>query len=193
MKHKNPYERFIIYPQLLLKWSPGRHDRRAEIHDVGVGNITVPGHNPPFKLCFGVEVKRAIASMGGMPPALLIDRPDVVYAFHRLSFQAKNQAKAAIKNNYPIASNIQWILLIGPYWIPVTFGPFTNAELSVRAFKESASAYLEDFVLEQDRVKADSLPLQELYLLCEDASDQRLEQIIALTDGGAQPLINAMA
>ena len=126
VKHKNPYERFIIYPQLSLKWSPGRHDRCAEIPDVGVGNLTVPGHNPPFKLCFGVEAKRAIVAMGGMPPpASLIDHPDVVYAFHQLSLQAKNQAKAAIKNNYPIANNstiIQWILLIGPYWIPVTFG-----------------------------------------------------------------------
>ncbi|KAF8623891.1 hypothetical protein AX15_006146 [Amanita polypyramis BW_CC] len=107
-----------------LKWSPGKHDQRAEI-PVGIGNLTVP----PFKLRFGVEAKRVI---GGMPPpALLINHTDVVYAFHWLSFQAKNQAKAAIKNNYPIVNNstiVQWILLIGPYWIPVTF---TDGELTV--------------------------------------------------------------
>jgi hypothetical protein len=163
MKHKDPYERFIVYPQLSLKWSPDKHDQRAEIPDIGVGNLSIPGNNPPFKLRFGVEVKRAIAAMTSMPPPpSIIDHPDVVYAFSRLSFQAKNQAKAAIKNKYPIANNgttVQWILLIGPYWMPVTFGPFTDAELSVRAFKECVSGDWKEFVLEQARCEADSPPI----------------------------------
>ena len=94
-----------------------------------------------------------------MPPrASLLDHPDILCAFHRLSFQARNQAKAAIKNKSPIANNgvtVQWILLIGPYWVSETFGLFTKAELSVRAFKESGvDADWDELVLERKRVEA---------------------------------------
>ena len=103
-----------------MKWRPDvKGDGRAEIPDVGVGNFTLPGVNSPhFKLCFGIEAKRSIKVMEFLPPAaLLITSDPVVIAFHRLSFQARNQAKAAIKNGYPIAQNggtVEWILLIGP-------------------------------------------------------------------------------
>ena len=49
---------------------------------------------------FGVEAKRSIAVMESLPPAAsLIIHDDVIIAFHHLSFQAKNQAKAAIRNS----------------------------------------------------------------------------------------------
>jgi len=41
IEHKNPGDRFIIYPQLSLKWKPqDESDRRAEVPDVGVGQST---------------------------------------------------------------------------------------------------------------------------------------------------------
>ena len=52
--------------------------------------------------------------MEGLPPASsLIDIDEV-----RAAFQAQDQAKAAIKNQYPLLGvTVQWILLIGPYWV----------------------------------------------------------------------------
>ena len=140
-QHKTPSERFVIFSQMSLKWKPYiKEDRRLEIPDLGVGNFTTVGATPPFKLRFGVEAKRAIAEMEGLPPASsLIDIDEVRVAFHRLYFQAQDQAKAAIKGQYPLlGGTVQWILLIGPYWVPVMFGPFTEAELTVRAHKKES-------------------------------------------------------
>ena len=59
--HKTPHARFTIYPQMSLKWKPAdAKDRRSEVPDMGIGNFTAPGFNPPFKLRCGVEAKRAI-------------------------------------------------------------------------------------------------------------------------------------
>jgi hypothetical protein len=171
-------------------------DRRAEVPDVGVGNFTSPGTIPLFKLRFGVEAKRALDIMASLPAAAsLIGNDDVITAFHRLSFQAKNQAKAAVKNHYPISqgtATVQWILLIGPYWAPVTFGPFTEAQLTVRAHKTSSSEDWKESARERKRAAGPPAALSELYLLCEEASSQRLEKIITSTDAAAVPLINAM-
>ncbi|KAM6496228.1 hypothetical protein JOM56_008934 [Amanita muscaria] len=171
MKHKVPPQRFVVYPQLSLKWNPDvEGDKRAEVPDIGVGNFTLPGINPPSNYVLVLKPK----------------------AFHRLSFQARNQAKAAIKNGYPIAQNgnmVQWILLIGPYWTPVMFGPFTDTQLTVRALKPTPSADWKETVKENRRFKGPAPALQELFLLSDDTSAHRLEQIIASTDG---PLINAM-
>ena len=66
-RHKMPFERFVIYSQLSLKWKPDvKEDRRLEIPDLGVGNFTAVGVMPPFKLRFGVEAKRAIEEMKGL-------------------------------------------------------------------------------------------------------------------------------
>ena len=195
VSHKTPDYRFIVYPQLSLKWKPEEDgDKRAEVPDVGVGNFTIPGADPPFKLRFGVEAKRALPVMESLPPpASLLKNPNVVTAFHSLSFQAKNQAKAAIKNRYPISGDtIQWILLIGPYWMPVVFGPFTEAELTVRAHKASPSADWAESAIEIRRINDPPLALHELFLLCEATSVHRLEEIVASTDVISQPLQTAM-
>jgi len=197
IEHKNPGDRFIIYPQLSLKWKPqDERDRRAEVPDVGVGNFTLPGTNPPFKLRFGVEAKRSLDAMKSLPPASsLSTNDDVLTAFHHLHYQAKNQAKAAIKNLFPIShgtDTVDWILLVGPYWVPVTFGAFTDAELTVRAHKTSSSADWKESAKEIKRVAGPPAALQELFLLCDDASAQRLEEIIASTDAAAKPLIDAL-
>jgi hypothetical protein len=59
------------------------------------------------------------------PPSSIIDNAEVKAAFHTLYFQAQDQAKAAIKGQYPLLGDtVQWILVVGPYWVPVVFGPF---------------------------------------------------------------------
>jgi hypothetical protein len=192
---KDPQERFVIYPQLSLKWKPyAGDDKRAEVPDVGVGNFTHPGASPTFKLRLGVEAKRSTETMQSLPPpSTILAQRDVVAAFNQLLFQAKNQAKAAIKNSYPITNNtVDWILLVGPYWRPCTFGPFTEAELEIRAHKPSPSADWLETLKEKRRTEAAPLALQELFLLSEEASFRRLEALLASTQPHAQPLINAM-
>jgi hypothetical protein len=82
---------------------------------------------------------------------------------------------------------IWWILLVGPYWTPTKFGPFSEAELGVR-HKLSDSA---DSGERMGRVDAKNSPpptLTELYLLSTPESYNRLEEIIASTDTLAKPL-----
>ncbi|KAH8997400.1 hypothetical protein EDB92DRAFT_1420401 [Lactarius akahatsu] len=46
---------------------------------------------------------------------------DVIIAFRDTLFRAENQAKAAYKNNFPLSKKgVQWILLVGPHWLPKT-------------------------------------------------------------------------
>jgi hypothetical protein len=196
VQHKKPAERFVIYSQLSLKWKPDmKDDRRSEIPDLGVGNFTTVGETPPFKLRFGVEAKRSIEEMKELPPpSSIIDSDQVRAAFHTLYFQAQDQAKAAIKGEYPmLGDTVRWILLIGPYWVPVVFGPFTEAELSVRAHKKESPSgdWLAQAIINMQKAGAPH-SLTELNLLCEDTSFARLEQIILATDVHAQPLINAL-
>src|SRR5271154_3871355 len=76
--------RFIVYPQMNLKWKPqDAQDRRSEVPDFGLGNFTLPGSLPSFKLRCGVEAKRAISIMASLPPANSIMRStDVASLFH---------------------------------------------------------------------------------------------------------------
>jgi len=187
--------RFAIYPQMNLKWKPhDTRDRRSEVPDFGLGNFTLPVTIPTFKLRCGVEAKWAIEKMTSLPSANAIKSdPDVESMFHSLSFQAQNQAKAAYKNGYPLSPNgVQWILLVGPYWMPKTFGPFSEAESTVRAHKVSESADFAASLSLAAEIQGPPSRITELYLLGTQESYNRLEQIIASTDHLAQPLIQAM-
>ena len=126
------------------------------------------------------------------PPASIIMDLDVLCAFHGLSFQAKDQAKAAIKNGSVHSNTAQWISLVGPYWTPVTFGPFTAAELTVQAHKPCLSANWLETLHEQHRVQGNPPQLNELYCLCDNASYECLEVIFVSTNTDAQPLIDAL-
>jgi|SRR6266850_801766 len=157
-----------------------------------VGNVTPPGVYPPFKIRFGIEVKRALDLMESLPPpAAIIANPRVRSAFHTLRFQAESQAKAAIKNQLSHTNTVSWILVVGPYWRHVKFGPFTPSGLSVRALKSSSSADFLATSLESDRVDKQAPPLTTLFLLCEDESFQRLEGILRATDTRAKILSDA--
>lgn len=193
--HKNPQERFVIYPQLSLKWKPDDpQDKRSEIPDVGIGNFTLPSTTPPFMLRFGVEAKRAVQSMHLLPsPQSLLGIREVLVAFHRLFFQAKNQAKAAIKNHYPINGNtVDWILLVGPYWRVCTFGPFSEAELTVRGHKQTESADFVETLEEQARINTRPLALSDLFLLSTTESHDHLQALLAATDAAATALNNQL-
>jgi hypothetical protein len=190
-----PLDRFVVYPQMSLKWKPqDPKDRRREIPDFGVGNFTPIGHGPKFKLRFGIEAKRTHPRMKILPPPqYIMDIPEIKSAFQTLYFQAQDQAKAAIKNKYFLLPDetVTWILIIGPYWTPVTFGPFSEEELSVRSHKPSPSAdWKEQHRMEDQRMEGHWM--QELYLLPTPESIARLEKLLADTDEAAGPLIDEM-
>ena len=203
MSHKIPLSRFVLSPQLSLKWKPEgdedlevlHTDQRAEIPDFGIGHYTLPGSNPPLKLRCGVEIKRAVVEMDTLPmppPYSLINNWNVMSAFHGLYFQALDQAKAAYKNDYPLCEDgVYWILLVGPYWTVERLGPFTEAQMTVRSKKTSDSGdYGETvrLIKEMERIRK----LRELYILSSDESFHRLKEILGSTDQVAQPYIDAM-
>jgi hypothetical protein len=72
------------------------------------------------------------------------------------------------------------------------FGPFSEAESTVRAYKRSDSADFEAMMVHLNRVKGPPAQLDELYLLSTQESFNRLEEIIASTDRLAQPFTEAM-
>ena len=76
--------------------------------------------------------------------------------------------------------------------MPKIFGPFSEAESTVRAHKVSGSADFDAAASLMSRIEAQPPVLTELYLLGTPESYNRLEQIIASTDHSAQPLILAM-
>ena len=197
MSKKNPSQRFILSPQLNLKWKPDHHrDKRAEIPDFGIGHFTLPGTNPTFKLRCGVEAKRAMDEMATLPaPESLIENHRVDMAFHSLYFQVMDQAKAAYKNDYPLCEDgVHWILLVGPYWISEKFGPFTEAETTVRGKKQSDSGdYKETVNILSAMNKIRKLRPGDLYILNSKRSSDRLEEILKSTDQVARPYIDAMS
>jgi hypothetical protein len=167
-------------------------DRRSEVPDIGLANFTLPGELPHFKLRCGVQVKSATGIMASLPPAnSIIHDPELVLQFHDLSFQAEDQAKAAYKNGYPLSDKgITWILLIGPYWLPKTFGPFSEDESTKKSLGSA------DFEATMGLLRGKNGPppeLEELYCLGTPESYTRLEEIIASTDELARPYIEAMS
>ena len=116
----------------------------------------------------------------------------VAVAFHKLYYQAEDQAKAAYKDDYPLSNKgIHWILLVGPYWMPELFGPFTNAHSSVRADKVSDSADFDESLKILDALHGPPRPIQDPYIST-TSSSARLEDILTSTDDLAAPYINAI-
>jgi hypothetical protein len=147
-----------------------------------------PGSKPAFKLHLGVKIKRALHIMETLPPPVsIISDPDVRSTFHAMSFQARDQAKAAIKNKGTYSDSVNWLLLVGLYWMPVRLGPFTKAELTVQALKPSPSGDWSQTIMEDSKRRSEPvLPGPELYLLSEVDSYDRLEGILAETENSGQ-------
>jgi len=155
---------FAVYSQMNLKWKlQDIWDQRSEVPDFGLGNFTLPATIPNFKLYCSIEAKCAIERMTSLLSANAIKSDsDVESMFHSLFFQAQNQVKAVYKNGYPLSSNgVQWILLVGPYWMPKKFSPFSEAESTVHAHKVSGSS---DFRSCQP-TSGPAFMITELYLL----------------------------
>jgi len=192
--HKNPSERFTIFPQLFLKWKPDMpKDTRAEIPDLGLGNFSLTT-TPHIILRLGVEVKRCLDIMKGLPQCSdLEDALDVRRAFHKVYFQGEDQAKAAVKGKLvPALEGVTWLLFIGPYWTSVTYGPFSPAQLTTRTHKPSPSG---DFMATiEARRKLEQVPAKRpLYLLGTAISASQLESVIAMTDERVKNLQHAAA
>lgn len=189
MEHKVPKDRYVIYSQLALPWKPENQDRRREVTDFGVGNLTLNGP-PYFKLRVGAEVKRALPVMTNLPmPSAIEDEMEVKSAFHELYFQGEDQAKAASKGgfNFPNRPQIPFFLFVGPYWTSVSYGPFSEAELSVRTHKPSPSADWKATQLAKLRLKSNP-SRRTLYLLGTTDSAIAMGHVISATDGHAAPL-----
>jgi hypothetical protein len=60
-------------------------------------------------------------------------------------------------------STVQWILLIGPYWVPVVFSPFTEAQLTVCAKKDSFDG---DWLVQAELNKERDGPPEDAMALC---------------------------
>ena len=72
--------------------------------------------------------------MKTLPPRQsIISDSDVRKAFQVATSQAQDQAKAAFINRCTFSSTkaVDWIILVGPCWIHLQLGPFTDAQLSV--------------------------------------------------------------
>jgi hypothetical protein len=185
LKHKIPADRFVLYPQISLRWKPHNpRDTRAEIPDIGVGNFTL--RTPYFKMRLGVEAKRSLNLMHGLPePRAIQDDEDVMHAFHSLFYQGEDQAKAAIKGGHTLSREVLYLLFVGPYFVPVKFGPFTSEQLGVRTHKPSDSADYKESVKAAARLASPPTP-RTLFLLGTHDSMVELEDIISSTDTLAQ-------
>jgi hypothetical protein len=181
LQHKHPADRFVLYPQLSLRWKPeDLRDTRAEVPDIGVGNFTLQA--PCFKMRLGVEAKRLLGAMHGLPqPRAIQDDEDVLNAFHSLFYQGEDQAKAAIKGGHTLSTVIPYLLFVGPYFTSVNFGPFSSEQLGVRTHKPSDSADYRETVKAASRL-ASPPTRRTLYLLGMHESAPELERIISLTD-----------
>lgn len=192
LQYKHPIERFVLYPQLSLRWKPDDpKDTRAEIPDIGVGNFSL--QTPCFKMRLGVEAKRLVGAMQNLPePMAIQDHEDVLSAFHTLFYQGEDQAKAAIKGGHTLSEAIPYLLFVGPYFTPVNFGPFNSQQLGVRTHKPSGSADYKETLRAKSRL---ALPptRRKLYLLGTNDSATQLDDIISSTDALAQPLIQEAA
>jgi hypothetical protein len=106
--HKKPMDRFVIFPQLSIPWNPSKtKDRRSALPDFGIGNFY---DDPPFiRLQGGIEVKGPTALIKGLPsPDVVSKDKEVMSILHAATFQAEDQAKAAIKNLGGVGHHFVW-------------------------------------------------------------------------------------
>ena len=180
-EHKLPPDRFVIYPQISLRWKPDKpRDDRVEVPDFGIGNFT--HQSPIFRVRVGAEAKWSLPVMANLPaPNTIAANEDVMAALHTLYYQGEDQAKAAIKGEQTLASSVPWLLFVGPYWASVVYGPFSAGQLTVRTHKPSDSADFLETIRANLRLKR--APVQrDLYLLGTNESAAELERIFAHTD-----------
>jgi hypothetical protein len=178
--HKQPRNRYTIFPQLFIPWNPLKaDDKRGSLPDFGLGRYFP---DPPHvRLQGGVEVKRATASMRQLPPPRSVgEHYDVKNTLHICSFQAEDQAKAAVKGSLLPNKPLLWLIFVGPYFTIIKLGPFTAAQLITRGHKPNHSG---DFVESTAiSVQKDKEPItHNLYLLGTPDAASKLEDFITTT------------
>lgn len=118
---------FQVIPQLRIPWN---NDVRHCIPDIGCGRLPRGGG---VKLQGGVEAKVATTIMLTFPDlALLLVDEGFRTSLNIASLQASDQVKSAIKSGFLPNTNIEWIAMVGPYFIVYKCGPFSPAELATR-------------------------------------------------------------
>jgi hypothetical protein len=149
---------------LFIPWNPEKTtDTRGDIPDFGLGRYSeIPPH-----VCLqgGAEVKRATPQMIQLPPTKFISRDrDVQNALHTSQFQARDQAKAAVKGGHLPNKQLLWLIFIGPYFAILKLGPFTDNQLITRSHKPNASGdFSESLAI---KIEKHAAPLEhDVYLL----------------------------
>lgn len=139
-----------------------------------------------------IESKKIMEIMHGIPePSLMENTEHVQNSFQKSIIQGEDQAKAAIKGNLTLSEKIPYLLFIGPYFVSVDFGPFTQGQLGVRTLKPSPTDDFEEAVEAKARLdKALSRPatVHKVYLLGTQDATEEIERVLSSTDGLAQPL-----
>ena len=135
-----PRGAFILCPQLRLLWDPiDPKDRCANLPDIGIGRLQQGGIT---HLQGGAEQKVAIIPpMATLPLSSdIINNTELRRKIALASLQTADQVKAAVKNRaVPENQSIEWIVVIGPYFIVKSFGPFSEAELDTRGHRPNPS------------------------------------------------------
>ena len=100
---------------------------------------TAIGAMPPFKLCFGVEASEQLKRWR--------DSLHLVWSLITMKWEALSMhstSKLRIRQRQPSKVDIHcWVIkcngyYLWPYWVSVTFGPFTEDQLTVCAHKKES-------------------------------------------------------
>lgn len=179
--HKQPRNRYTIFPQLRLLWNPEEPtDKRASLPDFAIGHYHV---DPPhIRVRGGAEVKKAIPEMLGLPDAYDIAKIDKVQNDLRACFfQAEDQVKSAIKGGHLLnRPDLRWLLFVGPYFATIRLGPYSSAGLVTRSHKPNPSGDFKE-TIKIALAKEDVGPVYDLYLLGTPQAALALEVFINYT------------
>lgn len=178
--HKQPRDRYTIFPQLFIPWKPGAvADSRGALPDFGLGcYYDVP---PYIRLQGGIEVKKVTRSMIELlHPSIMAEDASIKNTLHVSQFQAIDQAKAAVKGGLLPNKKLLWLMFVGPYFTMLEVGPFSNAQLITRGHKPNPSG---DFgaSLAVALQKAAQPTVRDLYLLGTPDAGVQLEFFINST------------
>ncbi|KAF9059935.1 hypothetical protein BDP27DRAFT_1428147 [Rhodocollybia butyracea] len=145
----------VVFPQLRILWKfqsrpeKDTKDRRSNVPDFGFGELPRAGG---MKLRGGAELKAALTLMRTLPDSEEIrEEPDFVVKVNETALQASDQVKAGIKSGFlPNHKPIKWIVMVGPYFLIPSFGPYNQRELSARAHRpnESGEASISEYLAE---------------------------------------------
>ena len=178
--HKQPRNRYTIFPQFFIAWHPKNiTDSRGNVPDFVLGRYSE--FPPHVRLQGGAEVKKATPRMIQLPPTKVISEDrDVQNTFHSCQFQARDQAKAAVKGGHLPNKRLLWLMFIGPYFTILELGPFTNDQLITRSHKPNASGdFLQALIIELEK---EVEPLErDVYLLGTPEAAEKLEYFITTT------------